>query len=72
MFLSGVQGHYATDRFTDTHEIVKDSKAIFFPKYRHYSAVFVDIFFDHFLAVNWHKFSSVDYEDYLNGFYSNP
>ena len=70
MQLAGVQCHYKIDRFTDTHELVKECKTLFFPKYRHYSAVLVDVFFDHFLAINWNNYSSVSYEEYLKDFYT--
>jgi len=49
----GVELHRAIDEFTDRHPIVKQSKSRLWPTYRHYSAVIVDIFYDHFLAANW-------------------
>lgn len=68
-FQAGVQCHYEIDRFTDSHELVKKCKKVFFPNYRHFSAVLVDIFFDHFLARNWAGYCSVPYRDYVNEFY---
>ena len=69
-FKDGVECHYEIDRFTDSHEIVKKCKLVFFPTYRHFSAVLVDIFFDYFLAISWHRYSELSYEDYIQGFYS--
>jgi len=68
-FQAGVQCHYEIDRFTDSHELVKKCKQVFFPKYRHFSAVLVDIFFDHFLAANWGSYCSVNYRTYVDSFY---
>jgi acyl carrier protein phosphodiesterase len=52
----GIEFHRIIDEFTDTNEIVHKSKARLKPKYRHYSAVIVDVFYDHFLATDWSKY----------------
>lgn len=49
----GIELHRAIDEFTDSHPIVTVSKNRLRPKYRHYSGVIVDVFYDHFLARNW-------------------
>jgi|APTNR8051073442_1049403.scaffolds.fasta_scaffold00001_90 acyl carrier protein phosphodiesterase len=51
--IRGIQLHRAIDEFTDSHPIVTVSKNRLRPKYRHYSGVIVDVFYDHFLARNW-------------------
>jgi acyl carrier protein phosphodiesterase len=68
-FKAGVECHYEIDRFTDSHEIVRQCKQMFFPTYRHFSAVLMDIFFDYFLAISWHKYSAISYEGYIENFY---
>lgn len=55
----GISLHREIDSFTDSHPTVFLSKQRLFPKYRHYSAVIIDMFYDHFLAANWSLFSSV-------------
>lgn len=54
--IQGIELHRAIDEFTDTHEIVSQSKNRLRPKYRHYSGVIVDVFYDHFLAKNWNHY----------------
>lgn len=49
----GIALHRAIDAFTDLHPIVSKSKNRLRPKYRHYSGVIIDVFYDHFLAKNW-------------------
>lgn len=49
----GIALHREIDFFTDQHPIVSQSKNRLRPKYRHYSGVIVDIFYDHFLAKYW-------------------
>ena len=68
-FQAGVKCHYEIDRFTDSHGLVKKCKQVFFPRYRHFSAVLVDIFYDHFLAVNWQNYCSIDYRTYVDELY---
>lgn len=52
----GISLHRAIDSFTDAHAIVKKAKEVFRPAYRLYSGAFVDIVFDHFLALDKHEF----------------
>lgn len=52
----GVEFHRAIDEYTDNHPVVHKSKNRLRPKYRHYSGVIVDVFYDHFLAANWKDF----------------
>jgi acyl carrier protein phosphodiesterase len=54
--IKGIELHRAIDEFTDSHEVVTASKNRLRPKYRHYSGVIVDVFYDHFLAKNWNTY----------------
>jgi len=65
----GVELHRAIDDFTDHHLVVKQSKSRLWPKYRHYSAVIVDVFYDHFLAANWKNYSTEPLEVYARRVY---
>jgi acyl carrier protein phosphodiesterase len=66
----GIELHRSIDEFTDHHPIVKRSKDRLRPKYRHYAPVIIDIFYDHFLAVNWHFYHSDMLPDFAEGCYS--
>lgn len=54
--IKGIELHRAIDEFTDSHPVVTESKNRLRPKYRHYSGVIVDIFYDHFLAKQWNTY----------------
>ena len=54
----GIELHREIDEFTDSHGVVMESKKRLRPKYRHYSPVIVDMFYDHFLAKNWQTYHS--------------
>lgn len=53
----GIRLHRLIDSFTDTHPATKAAKEIFRPTYRLYSGAFVDVVYDHFLAMDKNEFS---------------
>lgn len=65
----GIELHRAIDEYTDKHEIVQQSKDRLRPKYRHYSGVIIDMFYDHFLAKNWKNFHTSSLEEFASQFY---
>lgn len=54
---SGITLHRAIDEFTDNHPATIIAKQFFRPAYRLYSAVFVDIVYDHYLANDKSEFA---------------
>jgi acyl carrier protein phosphodiesterase len=65
----GIILHRAIDTFTDAHEIVRRSKRRLKGKYRLYAGVIIDIFYDHFLAKNWSKYSAIPLDVYVDSVY---
>lgn len=65
----GILLHRAIDTFTDAHPTVHQSTARLHKNYSHYSGVIVDILYDHYLAKNWSKYSSVPLAEYVQNFY---
>ena len=65
----GIELHRSIDAFTDSHPVVRESKKRLSAKYRHYSAVIVDMYYDHFLSRNWKEFHSVPLEIYSRNSY---
>ena len=66
---SGIVLHRLIDEFTDNHISYKKCVRELFPKYRHYSRVIIDMYFDHFLAANWDNFHKTPLKTYSNSFY---
>jgi len=52
----GIELHRAIDEFTDFHPVTAKAKELFRKDYRLYSGPFVDIVFDHFLALDEEQF----------------
>lgn len=69
MMKLGYRYHHWIDDFTDSHESFRKSRSLLFPSQGHYSAVVVDLAYDHFLALNWAVYSDVSLEDFANHFY---
>lgn len=67
--VQGIYLHRKIDSFTDSHEIFLESKRRLSSEYKHFKAVIIDIFYDHFLAKNWSQFSKISLEEYSNDFY---
>ncbi|MBU78828.1 MAG: ACP phosphodiesterase [Flavobacteriales bacterium] len=60
----GILLHRFIDSYTDSHYIFREHSKLFFDSHRHYSRVLIDIFYDHFLAKNWKKYSHISLENF--------
>ncbi|HTH54425.1 MAG TPA: ACP phosphodiesterase [Cyclobacteriaceae bacterium] len=66
----GISLHREIDWFTDRHPVVKQSKDRLRAKYHHYSGVIVDVFYDHFLAKNFDRYSKIILPDFADECYA--
>jgi acyl carrier protein phosphodiesterase len=53
----GIALHREIDSFTDNHFATKEAKNIFRPAYRLYAGSFIDVVYDHFLALDENEFT---------------
>lgn len=67
----GILLHRAIDTFTDAHPVFRQSTKRLHPSFHHYSGVIVDVFYDHFLAKNWMKYSKISLFDFVSLFYQS-
>ena len=67
--IKGIELHRQIDYYTDTHLVVKESKERLRARYRKYAGVIVDMFYDHFLAVNWHAYSESSLPEFASQTY---
>ena len=65
MMRKGIMLHRHIDSFTDTNLIIKRSKSRIAERYRKYSGIIVDIFYDHFLVNTWPVYSNRPLEDFV-------
>ncbi|NET00364.1 MAG: DUF479 domain-containing protein [Sphaerospermopsis sp. SIO1G1] len=67
----GIQCHQIIDRFTDNHPIFICSRQRINPEYRRFAGVFVDVFYDHFLAKNWTKYTNTSLDEFTSEVYTS-
>ena len=62
----GLKNHYAVDKFTDQHELVKEAKILFHQSRRRYAPVAIDIYFDHLLIKHWYRFCDQPFSSFCS------
>jgi acyl carrier protein phosphodiesterase len=67
--VKGIEFHRAIDEFTDTHPVVQQSKDRLRPTYRHYAAVIVDVFYDHYLSRYWDNYHATPLPQFADDVY---
>ncbi len=66
----GILLHRKIDTFTDSHPMVEQSKQRLREKYKKYAGVIVDIYYDHYLAINWNQYSNQELESFVTDIYA--
>jgi acyl carrier protein phosphodiesterase len=67
---AGILLHRAIDRYTDAHATVRASCARISPARRRFAAILVDVFYDHFLARHWLRYSEQPLADFTRQVYA--
>ncbi len=66
----GLRLHRRIDSLAHTSRYTRQSRQRLQEKYGHGRGIIVDIFYDHFLAVNWAKYSETSLEKYAASVYN--
>ena len=66
----GIMMHREIDHYTDRHAMVRKGRKRLFPKYRHYSGVIIDMYYDHYLASLWPDYSSIPLDKFAAEIYA--
>jgi acyl carrier protein phosphodiesterase len=67
--LAGINLHRAIDEFTDTHPVTKNAARCFKPDYGLYSSAFIDVAYDHFLALQLLAKGDKSFKTFCTGVY---
>ncbi len=67
----GIQLHRDIDHFTDSHLMTKRAKKVFCKDYGLYSGAFVDICYDHFLALDQNIFNEKSLAEFTKQTYAS-
>jgi len=66
----GIRQHRRIDAFTDSHPSVAAFRRVLIPEHGHYARVIADVFFDHFLAVDFARYSAETLDAFLSRIYA--
>lgn len=67
--VAGVRLHRAIDTFTDAHPDVAAVRDLLHPRCHKYAGAAVDVFFDHFVAVNFEELTGEQFPQFVSYFY---
>jgi acyl carrier protein phosphodiesterase len=62
--------HRKVDAFTDAHPMVRVSRARMPPARRRFAGIMVDVFYDHFLALQWEDYADQPLEAFAHEVYA--
>lgn len=65
----GILQHRRIDAYTDAHPVTAASRRRMRPPYRRYAGILVDVFYDHFLARHWRRYSAVPLREFTRAAY---
>ena len=65
----GIRLHRKIDTYTDQHPLVIQGMRRMYPDHGKYAAILIDVFYDHFLAINWDQFHSDSLNDFTKQVY---
>lgn len=65
----GIRLHRLIDNFTDTHPLVLETRKHLYPYFSKYAAVVQDVYYDHFLAIDWKVYHAVALPDFAQSVY---
>lgn len=68
--IKGIKLHRKIDVFTDSHPVFLNSKHLFSKDFDKYSGVLMDIFYDHYLAKNFSRYSPLTLQEHVDGIYN--
>lgn len=66
----GIRMHRQIDSYTDSHPLVKETITLFRPSYGRYAGIVSDIVFDHYLSINWHRYSNTNRIAFIDNVHS--
>lgn len=65
----GIELHRQVDAFAHDNPLYRRSKSRLDDSYGYFRGVLIDIFYDHFLAGNWHRYHPLPLEDFADRIY---
>ena len=70
-YQGGIECHRVIDCFTDSHPTFRRSVGRIDAPFRRYAGILIDVFYDHFLACSWDRYSPMPLDTFLGEFYAS-
>jgi acyl carrier protein phosphodiesterase len=67
----GIECHRVIDSFADSHPVFRRSMGRIEAPFRRYAGVLIDVFYDHFLARTWSRYSPLPLAVFLDEVYAS-
>ena len=67
---AGIRHHRRVDAFTDAHPEVAAFRRVLVPDHGHYARIISDMFFDHFLAVDFERYAGQPLDAFVGRVYA--
>lgn len=64
-----IRVHRAIDSYSDAHPVVRESRRLVSGARRRFAPILIDLFYDHLLARDWARYSSVPLADFTRSAY---
>jgi acyl carrier protein phosphodiesterase len=71
IYTAGIECHRRIDQFTDSHPVVRRSINRLRSEHRRFGGIAIDLFYDHFLAVDWHRHCPAPLDTFLRETYAS-
>ena len=65
----GIALHRQVDFYTDSHQVVRQTKKLVSTARRRYAGILLDVFYDHFLAKNWQEYNQITLKNFSDQVY---
>lgn len=65
----GILLHRAIDSYTDSHPLTAEARSKMYAPFGKYAGIYLDIFYDYFLATNWSKYHTMPLRKFTRRFY---
>lgn len=70
-YQGGIECHRVIDSFADSHPVFRRSMSRIEAPFRRYAGVLIDVFYDHFLARSWGRYSPLPLAAFLDEVYAS-
>lgn len=67
----GIACHVFIDGYTDAHSVFLGSRQRVAASRRRFASIVIDVFYDHFLSLDWERFSRVPRRAFIDGIYAD-